>query len=343
MDCPSLFSFGEKRRRSTSSGQMLNFTALPEALDENRVLATFRDRRTGSSGSPKIRRQDRNPFAGDTPEGSSNSNSPQDSLPRRESRRSFSTLNHALSELRLVTRRASMSLRRNSILSPRAPNLDSEDRPPTEGPRPRTSYHTMPKLSSNSRAPGWLRRAASTSFRHKRSCSTLNSSTEDDIPYNYTVSSPVPGSGSEPPIVPHDPSSGAAARAAAAAQNEMLGVGRILVSKNDTRLSEPKVTRDSESGIGIDIRDRIDETTESETTIVRKGRAEPPKNPYGYAQRADKILIRRSHCVFTSRARRPRAVLPRLHILDEGRISLSILERRGYKPSCLEAHLPSSI
>ena len=75
----------------------------------------------------------------------------------------------------------------------------------------------------------------------------------------------VPGFGYESPRPPADSSSGAAARAAAAAQNEILATMRSL------SLLEPKLTRDSESGVGIEVRDHTDEFAESEVPIVRQG------------------------------------------------------------------------
>lgn len=63
--------------------------------------------------------------------------------------------------------------------------------------------------------------------------------------------------------------SGAAARAAAAAQHEVLDTIRNL------RLTEPKVTGDSESGVGIEVRDAGDIVTEFDFDfpVVRRGRS----------------------------------------------------------------------
>lgn len=59
-----------------------------------------------------------------------------------------------------------------------------------------------------------------------------------------------------------DPSSGAAARAAAAAQNEIMENMRRL------QMSETKLERDSESGIGID---SVDDSTGLNVPVVRQG------------------------------------------------------------------------
>lgn len=75
----------------------------------------------------------------------------------------------------------------------------------------------------------------------------------------------VPGFGFEPSRPPTDLSSGAAARAAAAAQNEILATMRSL------SLAEPKINRDSESGVGIEVRDCTEEATGLEVPVVRQG------------------------------------------------------------------------
>lgn len=205
-------------------------------------------------------------------EESERSTSMKKPLTRHQSTKSFPTLSHALSELRSVSRRASLSIRRKSTLGPRPGNVPWEKDHSAEGKRPSTSHNMLSEQSINSKTSGWLRRVASSGFRHKRDYSATLTPSPDRAPDAHSLTSPVPGSGSEPPILPYDPTRGAAARAAAAAQNEMLGVGRALVLRDDARLSEPKLARDSESGIGIDLRDRTDETPETAIAIVRKGR-----------------------------------------------------------------------
>ena len=66
----------------------------------------------------------------------------------------------------------------------------------------------------------------------------------------------------KPPRIPDDLTSGAAARAAAANQNE------ILESVRNLMVIDSKIPGDSESGIGIDSRDRGEE---NEDDVVRKG------------------------------------------------------------------------
>ena len=80
----------------------------------------------------------------------------------------------------------------------------------------------------------------------------------------------IPGFGYEPPRAPADLSSGAAARAAAAAQNEILATMRSL------SLAGTQINRDSESGVGIEVRDQADVGPGLEIPIVRQGmRSEP--------------------------------------------------------------------
>jgi F-box and WD-40 domain protein 1/11 len=67
---------------------------------------------------------------------------------------------------------------------------------------------------------------------------------------------------------------GAAARAAAAAQNEQMELARLEMAKMERdlikNLSDVTLTQDSESGIGIDLRDDS-ELTDTELDIIRIG------------------------------------------------------------------------
>lgn len=69
-----------------------------------------------------------------------------------------------------------------------------------------------------------------------------------------------------PPIFVNDFSAGAAARAAAAAQNELARAER-----DASKLHEQRLYLDSESGIGIDLPDGII----SDAAVVRKGESLP--------------------------------------------------------------------
>ena len=105
---------------------------------------------------------------------------------------------------------------------------------------------------------------------------------------DFTALPVFPGSETAPPgpigfskasEPPEKFASGAAARAAAAAQNELLDALKHI------RLAEPKVTRDSESGVGIEVRSHGDSTVDIGIPVVRKGENCPvvslhtPNNP----------------------------------------------------------------
>ncbi|PYI17257.1 WD40 repeat-like protein [Aspergillus violaceofuscus CBS 115571] len=86
---------------------------------------------------------------------------------------------------------------------------------------------------------------------------------EANVNRRSSVPGPVPGNGLAPPVFSDDIYAGAAARAAAAAQNELARALRDGVKSSETR-----VTRDSESGIGIDLRDRS-ELSDPALAVVR--------------------------------------------------------------------------
>ena len=123
-------------------------------------------------------------------------------------------------------------------------------------------------------ASGWLRRTASMRFHHHH-----RSSTSTRPPTSYAVVGPsfdIPPLefGPEHTSAPRRLTGGAAARAAAAAQNESTRSStvqdgsavlrdtssRSLALVDRLNLMDPKVSNDTESGIGIDIRDRSDDT-----------------------------------------------------------------------------------
>ena len=135
-------------------------------------------------------------------------------------------------------------------------------------------YTSEPGNSSHSPNLGWIWRCISTtsktrqpspppSFTTVPPCYECPSFDDDDL----TALPVLPGYEKELPPSPEEPSwpSGAAARAAAAAQNEVLDTMRNL------KVAEPKLTRDSESGVGIEIRDRAEGITDFDIPMVRKG------------------------------------------------------------------------
>jgi hypothetical protein len=119
------------------------------------------------------------------------------------------------------------------------------------------------------KGPSWIRRAAVTTFGLRRFSEPRAHDPVYGGEYDSRSNFHVPEIGVEPPLS-INPSGGAAARAAAAAQNEMFETSRALKLRDSTRLGEPHVTNDSESGIGIDIRDKY-EDGDGTRLMTRKG------------------------------------------------------------------------
>ena len=129
--------------------------------------------------------------------------------------------------------------------------------------RPNTSHELKQRSSARCKASKWLWRCLSSKFQHHRR-PISHSNSYGECPFESAcLVSPMPSSGVDPPIIPEDLASGAAARAAAATQNEILESIRLL------RLTEPKIPKDCESGIGIEMRDQEEN---GDATIVRIGK-----------------------------------------------------------------------
>lgn len=143
---------------------------------------------------------------------------------RRRGAKSFSSIRHPVDGLRALGRRLSVTIRNKSS---RAEN---------------PSDHFEPEFESRD-----LQNGRENTFDRRSSVPLQGSS----------VPLPIPGNGMEPPILPNDMYSGAAARAAAAAQNETT-----------RKMDQMKLTQDSESGIGINLQDRF-EYSDSESDLVR--------------------------------------------------------------------------
>ena len=119
----------------------------------------------------------------------------------------------------------------------------------------------------------WLRRTASLRFHHHRRSSAFIRPPTSYAGYVPSFDMPPPAIGPDHKSAPRRLTGGAAARAAAAAQNESArsstvqdgsmvfrdSSSRSLALIDRLNLTEPKVNNDTESGIGIDIRDRSDE------------------------------------------------------------------------------------
>lgn len=121
-------------------------------------------------------------------------------------------------------------------------------------------------------SPNWLRRAASTSFGRSRRPSLLKTLALHNNTSRTPPDSTSPGTGIGPSFTSGTLVGGAAARAAAAAQNERIEAKRISVLRQDSRSVEPPVPTDSESGIGIEVRDRFD-CMDITLPVVRQGQS----------------------------------------------------------------------
>lgn len=149
------------------------------------------------------------------------------------------------------------------FLSPIGSFNETDQQLPHQHSKPSTNHGMEVNSPAHSKSSGWLRRCVSATFRHPRRPSALLPPHDDASIHVDYLTTPIPGIGIEPPIIPDNLTSGAAARAAAATQNEILECVRNL------RLTEPKIPRDSESGIGIEVRERGEESID--IPIPRKG------------------------------------------------------------------------
>ena len=185
-------------------------------------------------------------------------------------RKSFSGLSRATTIVQSIAHSANKRRDRNISL----PSRSADDAGASESARARSSldHRLMPEdMRREPTNRGWLRRLKSRSFRSMDLRSTPDSTSPQSMqilhahghrPTRIPDLGEMRDVGHEQPKPRADLSSGAAARAAAAAQNELLDNMRRL------RLSESKLTRDSESGIGIE---RGDSTISFEIPVVRQG------------------------------------------------------------------------
>lgn len=181
-------------------------------------------------------------------------NNPLHSSSLRQPRRSFSGFSHAIEGLRCLPRKSNSRKQSGQstdaeispygLSSGHIEKLDNQ-------------HYVMPKYSV------WLQRHVSTTFRHHRRPHVTPSNASESCVKAGPFSSPIPSDGIQPPRIPDNPMSGAAARAAAATQNE------LLESIRTSGTVDSKLSRDSESGIGIELRDRIEDS--EDVAIRRKG------------------------------------------------------------------------
>ncbi|KAJ5887849.1 hypothetical protein N7495_007890 [Penicillium taxi] len=193
-------------------------------------------------------------------------------VPRRRTAKSFSGLRHPMEGLVALGRRLSVTLRNKSSKH----NLhlygeEKEDDCRNHCVHSNNKRHT-PSGSLSTKKSAWYHGHSINRRPSLHSVSALHSF------YAPTASvlAPIPGCGLKSPILPNDKLSGAAARAAAAAENEKIEQSKLELKLNRldlTRMERDKtspngLTKDSESGIGIYLRDRSD-LSEIELDVVR--------------------------------------------------------------------------
>ncbi|KAL3479264.1 WD40-repeat-containing domain protein [Aspergillus californicus] len=145
--------------------------------------------------------------------------------PRRRGAKSFSGLRHPVDGLRALGRRLSVTIRNKSS---------------------RTVNHPHQSESE-------------LEAQNAKLCQEFNVNRRNSVSavQGFSIPFPIPGNRVEPPKFPSDMCSGAAARAAAAAQNEFA-----------REMEKIQLTQDTESGIGIVIQDHSD-FSDCESSVVR--------------------------------------------------------------------------
>lgn len=181
-------------------------------------------------------------------------------VPRRRAAKSFSSLRHPMDGLVALGRRLSVTLRNKS--SKHNMRVQGEEENDDDCHYQVSGHYTHKR---NAASGNWDVRPQTWSKAYSvNRRPSLNSVEALHGFYAPTaaVPAPIPGHGLAPPILPNDKFSGAAARAAAAAQNEQMELARQLARAERDKALEPIVTQDSESGIGIDLRDPSDINTQ---------------------------------------------------------------------------------
>jgi F-box and WD-40 domain protein 1/11 len=192
-----------------------------------------------------------------------------EAVPRRRAAKSFSSLRHPMDGLVALGRRLSVSVRnKSSKQTLRVPELEDDSECSCES----GYYHHVASHGSNHKrnnGPGsWAPRSRDwsngISINRRPSLNSVSALQSFYAPTS-SVPVPIPGNGLAPPVLPNDKFSGSAARAAAAAQNEAARL-ESAKTERDLQKYDTRVTQDSESGIGIDLRDH---SCQSDWTCVR--------------------------------------------------------------------------
>ena len=192
--------------------------------------------------------------------------------PRRRGAKSFSSLKHPVDGLVALGRRLSVSLRNKP---PKQTTPLTEDSKLVDNDENRYYDHSSSHANHKRMASGsWDLRSTTTLWHQGYSVNrrpSLNSVSALHSFYAPTASipAPIPGRGQAPPVLPNHMSAGAAARAAAAAQNEQMETARMAKAEFENRMLD---SRDSESGICIDLGDRSDTPDSELLAIMRLGK-----------------------------------------------------------------------
>ena len=170
--------------------------------------------------------------------------------PKRPSRKSTSSIDKALSEIRLIRDNV------HTFLATQSKENESM---------------VEHELTTREQALRWLRHPISFGMSSQRRPS-LSRMLSASGPLRPSTANPsLLRTGLEPPSFLYTPTAGAAARAAAAAaQNEVPESSRATPQSHAV-LQEPNPTSDSESGIDIEVRGRMDELAEPAFSIARTG------------------------------------------------------------------------
>lgn len=178
--------------------------------------------------------------------------------PRQRAVKSFSSLRHSVDGLRALGRRLSVTMRRRSSKSGSQPSIGhshAEDRPARDPAPLRPDFAA--KSSSFKRF----------SINRRPSLHSISALQTFYAPKTQEARSIPPAEDSQPSFCFGDILGGAAARAAAATHNDQ-SKSYLELSREDSKLC---LSRDSESGINIDLRDNSHLLT-VELAVVRHGK-----------------------------------------------------------------------
>lgn len=199
-----------------------------------------------------------------------------EAVPRRRAAKSFSSLCHPMDGLVALGRRLSVTLRNKS--SKQNLPVSGEEQNDESRHYHHTAVHSSHKRNAASgswgvRSRAWSHGPNTGSINRRPSLNSVSTLHGFYVP-TASIPAPIPGHGFEPPILPDDLCAGAAARAAAAAQNEQMELARLEMAKMEwdwIKSSEMRLINDSESGIGIDLRDGSG-LSDAELDILRIGK-----------------------------------------------------------------------